>query len=147
MMTSPKNKRPIRVYFLAVVVICLAAWNGLRLGEAIFFWKTLVIYGAHPLYIGISGAVWLVTGLLIVWGFWAGKAWAWAVMLGGTICYTAWYWIDRLLLQKPHANWPFVLIADIIFLLMIFAILFSHSTRSFFKREAYERKPKTPTIT
>ena len=147
MMPFLRNKRPIHIVFLAILALWMAVWNGLRLAETIFFWNTLQNYGAHPLNIAISGAVWLITGLLLVWGLWMGKTWGWAAMLGGTTTYTAWYWIDRLVLQEPHANWPFVLIVNIVFMLIIFAILFSHQTRSFFKRYAYERKSKTPTIT
>ena len=141
MMPFPGIKRPIRVYLLAIFVLWLAAWNGLRLGETIFFWKTLGTYGARPLYIAISGAVWLITGLLLTWGLWRGKAWGWAGVLAATAGYTAWYWFDRLVLQQPHANWPFVLIADLVSLLVIFTILFSRRTRLFFKRDANERKP------
>jgi len=119
-------------------VVFAAAWNGLRLEQAIFFWKTLQAYGAHPLYIAISGAFWLITGLLLAWGFWLGKAWGWAAVLAGTTAYTAWYWFDRLVLQQPHSNWPFVLVANSLFLLIIFTILFSRRTRLFFKRDAYE---------
>jgi len=139
--------RPIRVTSVAIIVVFAAAWNGLRLGLTIYFWKTLEAYGAHPLYIATSGGVWLITGLLLAWGFWLGKAWGWAAALAGMVGYSAWYWFDRLVLQQPRANWPFVLVADIVFLLIIFAILFSRRTRLFFKRDAYERKPQTPTIT
>jgi hypothetical protein len=147
MMLFPKNNRPIRVDFLTIIVVWLAAWNGLRLGETIFFWNTLEKYGAHPLYIATSAAVWLIAGLLLAWGLWAGKTWGWAAMLGGTPGFTAWYWVDRLVLQKPHGNWPFVLIVNIIVVLIILAILFSRQTRNFFKRDAYERKPQNPPIT
>jgi hypothetical protein len=143
----PYEKTPLRVGFLGILVVWLAIWNGLRLGEAIFFWKTLENYGAHPVYIAISGAVWIISGLLLAWGLWLGKAWAWATMLGITAGYTAWYWFDRLVMQEPHANWLFVLIINIILLLLIFATLFSHQARSFFQRDAYERKSETPTIT
>jgi len=146
-MNSVKRSRSIGITLLVIFVFWLAVWNGLRLGETIFFWKTLEKYGSHPLYIAISGAVWLIIGLLVAVGLWLGKAWAWAATLGGTAGYTAWYWFDRLVLQKPRANWPFVLIVNIVFLLIIFTILFSRQTRSFFKRDAYERKPKAPTIT
>jgi hypothetical protein len=140
-------KRPFHVIFLAIIVVIYAVDNGLRLGETIFFWNTLEEYGAHPLYIVISGGVWLIAGLFLVWGLWQGKTWGWAAALVGTFGYTAWYWFDRLVLQKPHANWPFVLIANIVFLLLIFMILFSQKTRLFFQRDAYERKPETPKIT
>jgi len=142
-----RSKRPIRVYFLAIFILWLAAWNGLRLGETIFFWRTLETYGAHPLYIAISGGIWVVSGLLIDWGFFLGKAWGWAATLAGTLVYPAWYWFDRLVLQEPHANWPFVLVVNIVLILIIYSILLSRKTRLFFKRDVYERNLQTPTIT
>ena len=138
MTSSPEVKRLVRVIILAMLVLVVAIWNGLRLGETIFFWKTLEYYGAHPLYIAISGGVWLIIGLLLAWGLWLGKSWGWAGALGGTVGYSAWYWFDRLVLQQPHANWPFVLVANLVSLLVIFAILFSRRTRLFFKRDANE---------
>jgi hypothetical protein len=128
------------------MVMFSVVWNGLRLGETIFFWNTLEEYRAHPLYIAISGAVWLITGLLLVWGLWHGKAWGWSATLGGSVGYIAWYWFDRLGLQKPHANWAFVLLANFVFLLVIILIMLSRKTRRFFQRDAYERKSQTPSI-
>jgi hypothetical protein len=145
-MTDAKKTRPIGITVLSILVLWLAAWNGLRLGEATVFWKTLGEYGAAPLYISASGGVWLIAGLFLVWGLWKGKTWGWVSTFAGTIGYTAWYWFDRLVLQKPHANWPFVLVANIVLLLLILVILFSHPTRRYFQRDAYERKPETPTI-
>jgi high-affinity Fe2+/Pb2+ permease len=139
-------KQPIRVICLAIIVVLTAIWNGLRLGETIFFWKTLQTYGALPLYIAISGGIWLFAGLLLAWGLWSGKAWGWAAMLLGTVGYASWYWFDRLVLQKPHANWLFVLAANFVLLLIIFVILFSRRTREFYKRDENERKPQTPPI-
>jgi len=146
MMTRSEIKRPGRVVLLALAVSVFASWNGLRLGEAIFFWKTLAEYGAHPLYIAMSGGVWFIAGLLLAWGLWRGKAWAWLAAIGGAAGYGRWYWFDRLVLQKPHANWPFVLGASVIFLLFILIILFSRNTRRFFQRDAHERKSENPTF-
>ena len=146
MISSQAAKRPLRIIFLALVVLAVAIWNGLRLGETIFFWKTLEQYGAHPLYIAISGTLWILIGLVVFMGVWLGKTWGWAAALGGTVGYITWYWFDRLVLQKPHANWPFVLILTLVLLLIILMILISRKTRRFFQRDAYERKPQTPTI-
>jgi hypothetical protein len=140
-------KRPVRVACLAIIILFAVVWNGLRIGETIFFWKTLEKYGAHPLYITISGTLWLLIGLVVFMGVWLGKAWGWAAVLGGTVGYSTWYWFDRLVMQKPHANWAFVLIANLALLLIILMILMSHETKRFFKRDVYERKPQTPTIT
>jgi len=116
-------------------VFWLAAWNGLRLVEAIFFWKTLAEYGTHPIYIAVSGGVWLIAGLLLVWGLWLGKTWSWMAAFTGTAGYAAWYWFDRLVLQKTHANWPFALTATVVSLLIILPILSLRSTRLFFQRD------------
>jgi len=146
MTSSPEVKRFIRVIILALLVLAVAIWNGLRLGETIFFWKTLEHYGAHPLYIAISGGAWMIACFLLVRGLWLGKAWGWAAALVGSVGYSIWYWFDRFLLQKPHANWPFIMIIDFVFLLLIQSILLSRKTRCFFQRDTYERKPQTPTI-
>ena len=147
MNSSLAAKRPFCIIFLALVVLAVAIWNGLRLGETIFFWKTLEKYGVHPLYIAISGTLWLLFGLVVFMGVWLGKTWGWAAALVGTVGYFTWYWFDRLFMQKPHANWLFVLIASLVLLLIIIMILISHETRRFFKRDVYERKLQTPTIT
>jgi hypothetical protein len=68
MPNSETNFRPIRVTLLALLMLVIALWNGLRLGQAIFFWKTLQEYGASPWYIVISGGFWLLGGLALAWG-------------------------------------------------------------------------------
>jgi hypothetical protein len=139
--------RPIRISILAICILWFTGSNGLRLGEAIYFWKTLEEYRLSPLYISLSGGLWLTIGLTLVWGLWQGKAWARMAVTIGTILYTFWYWFDRLVLEKPHANWPFVLSANIILLLIFFSILFSQKSSLFYKRDVHERQPETPTAT
>ena len=134
-MAKIKRTRPLSVIILVMYAFWLAIWNGLRLGSAIFFWKTLADYGAHPLYIAISGGAWLITGLLLVWGLWRGETWGWKAAIGSTASYVVWFWFDRLVLQKPHSNWPFALTASVVSLLIILPILFLRRTRLFFQRD------------
>jgi hypothetical protein len=133
-MIKAKRTRPIGVIILLFSVFWLASWNGLRLGTAIFFWKTLTEYGAHPLYIAASGGVWLIAAFWLVWGLWQGKTWGWMAAFSGIAGYVAWYWLDRLVLQKPHANWPYALTATVVSLLIVLPILFLHNTRLYFQR-------------
>jgi hypothetical protein len=142
----PRRTRPYGVLILAFFSFSIAAWHGLRLGTDIFFWKTLVVYGANPLYITLSAVAWLVIGLFVFWSVWQGKAWGWMASLVFTASYTFWYWFDRLFLQKPHSNWPFSLSVTIIMVTLVVIILFTRTTRKFFHREDYERKPENPTI-
>jgi len=138
-MDSQKMSRPIRVTLLAVLIFSFTLFNGLRLAEAIYFWKTLLEYGTHPLYIALSGGAWLVAGLLLVWGLWQGRPWAWLGTIGGVLGYLTWYWIDRLFLQRPHSNSLYSLIATALFLFLVLLVLFSRRARWFFLREAHER--------
>lgn len=132
-MAVGRKVRPVGLLILTIFIFCLAAWNGFRLGETIFFWKTLAQYGAHPLYIAITGATWLIVGLFLVWSLWLGKSWGWVATLASLIGYTAWYWVDLLVLQGSHANWPFILIVNIVFLLLILLLLFWNKTKRFFQ--------------
>jgi hypothetical protein len=132
MIDHRRKTRPSRVTVLAVLSFCFTLWNAVRLGEDIFFWKILLEYGTHPLYIALSGGVWLIAGLFLTWGLWYGKKWAWLAAVIITLCYASWYWIDRLLLQRPHSNWLFSLIATGALLFIIFSILLSRRTKRFF---------------
>jgi hypothetical protein len=146
-MTDARISPPIRISILAICLLWFTGLNGLRLGEAIYFWKTLEEYRLSPFYISLSGGLWLIIGLMLVWGLWQRKAWGRIAVICGTAGYTFWYWFDRLVLQEPQANWPISLIANIILLLMIIYILFSRKTRLFYKRDVHERQPETPTTT
>jgi hypothetical protein len=146
-MFAEKKIRPFSVTILALFVFCLALWNGLRLGDALYFWKTLAVYNANPLYLSISGGVWLILGLFLAWNLWSGKIIGPVAGLLGALGYTAWYWFDRLFLQEPHSNWSFALIANFVLLLMILLILFSPRSKRFFGRDFYERYPPDPTST
>ena len=145
MMIEPKNpfwkmKRPLRITLLAVYSFFVACWNGLRVGSAIFYWKTLTEYGSYTLYITISGGIWLVTGFLISWGLLARKVWAWFAAAITTVIYGIWYWFDRLVFQKPHANWPFAVGATILLTAIPFSFLLSFRPRQSFLKDSNERK-------
>jgi len=139
-MSRINSRRPIGVTILAILIFLSACWNGLRLGAAIHFWTTLSEYGAHPLYEAISGGIWLAYGVLPTWGLWRGKAWARIATLGGAAGYGAWYWIDRLFLEQPHANWPFAIEVTAVILIFILFILFAPATRRFFRTDTHGRK-------
>jgi hypothetical protein len=133
------KSRSLGVTILAIFSFMLVGWNSLRLGEAIFFWKSLEEYGANPLYISVSGGLWLITGFIVFLGLWLGKRWGWMATIIVTAAYTSWYWLDRLFLQERHSNWCFTLITNIILLAIIYFILFLRNTKRYFIRAMYER--------
>jgi len=136
-----EDRRPTSVTMLAVIVLGLALWNGLRLMQAISFWSIIKEYHGDPgpLYVAICGGFWFLAGLSITWGLWHRKTWAWFGALGGVICYGFWYWFDRLVFQKPHSNWPFAL-ASTIFFISCFSIMIRRGVIQFFFQ-------KSPSIT
>jgi len=136
MTDSETNRRPIRVTLLALFILVIALWNGLRMIQAISFWPVLTEfqYELIPLYVTISGGVWFLIGAPTAWGLWRGKIWAWYATLGGLAGYASWYWFDRLVIKKPHANWPFALSITIMIIAVTLFILISPRTRSYFSK-------------
>jgi hypothetical protein len=132
-----ENRRPTGVTLLVLFVLGVALWNGLRLLQTIVFWSILKEYLAKPgpLYAAISGGVWFLGGLSIAWGLWQGKNWACFAALGGVASYGSWYWVDRLVLQTPHANWLFSLAITILLEGCSAFLLLSPKTRVYFLRK------------
>jgi hypothetical protein len=129
-----KNQKPTGVTFIELFVLGVALWNGLRLVQAIIFWSVLKEYQAEPgtLYIAISGGFWSLAALFILKGIWQGKTWAWVGTIGFAVGYGLWYWFDRLVLEEPHANWPFALAFTVLLVGLFAFILFSPKTRTYF---------------
>jgi len=137
-----KINRSWTLILLAVLMVLVALWNGLRLVQGAEFWSVLQEYNSHPgpLYQVISAGIWLGLGLATAWGIWQNKKWSWFTAIAGVIGYASWYWIDRQVLQEPHANWPFALGATLVFTLFSLSTLFSPKTRQTFLKDTYERK-------
>jgi hypothetical protein len=142
--TNGKNQRTNGISFLALFVLGVAAWNGVRLVQGIFLWTTLRQYGVYPgpAYISIGGGIWLLAGLITAWGLWRIKPWAWYAGTFSPLLYAIWYWFDRLIEQQPHANWPFTLSATLVILMVFTTIMFWPKTRNAFLKDNYERIPK-----
>jgi hypothetical protein len=127
-------KRPSGVTLLVLILALPAVSSVLRLSTALFFWKALEEYRASPLYIAISGGFWLLAALLLINGIWKGRIWACIGVIVGAIGYGSWYWLDRLVVQIPHANWLFALVLTILFAGFTFLILLRPKTRAYFNK-------------
>ena len=138
MMSKPR----FRVTLLLCLVLILTAWNAVRLWTAIAWQNVLNEFSTQPVssITAISGAIWMVAGIILLWSIWQKKAWAANLLLGATAGYTVWYWSERLIWQNPHPNWPFAVIVNLI---LIVFILFTRKTLT---KEAHERKIENPKI-
>ena len=135
-------KRPFSVTILLWLVLSLTAWSSLRFVSTILWWDTLLEFASPPgpLYIALSAGVWLIAGIGLLWGTWQAKVWTRYALLETGVGFTVWYWCDRLLVQVSHANWPFMLGATILLLIIVTICSVHPRTKAFFtKRENYVR--------
>jgi hypothetical protein len=134
-------KRPFGVTILLWLVLSLTAWSSLRLYSAIQWWDVLLEFASPPgpWYIAISGGIWLIASLALLWGLWQATAWIRYAFLGAGASFTVWYWSDRFLFQISNTNWLFALVTNILLLIILSVCVFVPSTKTFLsKREAHD---------
>jgi amino acid transporter len=136
------NRHPFRVTLLYWLVLILSAWNGLRLWTALAWQDVLNEFSASPppIVTAISGGVWVLVGIALLWAVGQKKPWAWILLIGAASVYSAWYWVERLAWQTPHPNRLFAVIVNLTGMLFI---LFSARLLS---REAHERNIENRTV-
>jgi hypothetical protein len=127
------------ITLLLWLVLIITAWNFVRLVTSITWRDTLETYAPRPgpLYIGITGAVWTILGLFLLWSFIQGARWTRLVLLISGFVYSVWVWVDKLFVQTQlRPNWPFNLVTTIIlFGFVIVVVLDPHNQIYFMKRE------------
>jgi hypothetical protein len=134
-------RRPKRVTLLAWALLGLSAWNALRLLQALRFWSVLSEYRARPapLYLALTGGVWMAAGGMLAAACLRGKVWAWPGACGFVLAYGLWYWLDRLLAQGPRPGVPLALALTLILLGLAALVLLSGRTRRFFGTGRHDR--------
>src|SRR4030042_4223594 len=74
---STRISRPASVTILAIGVLIITVINLVRLILSIRDWEFLASWpGVSPLYITLTGLIWTLTGLILLWGLWREKNWA-----------------------------------------------------------------------
>jgi hypothetical protein len=129
------RRRPLSVTILAIGVLIFAGINLTRFVVSIQQHEYLAsLLPISPYYLTISGLVWLVIGLILVWGIWSGRRWAVPATLAGALAYSLYYWVDRLLLaaDKPGYNWLFSAAANLLLLGMVYWALKNRKAKLFF---------------
>lgn len=142
-----RHKRPLNVTLFIGLVLSLTVWQIARIAASILWRDTLEKYASYPgpLYIGISGAVWALTGIFLLWSILRGERWTRPALLIASGLYAAWVWADRLFVQaQMRANWPFALMVTIFLLVYAAAVVLHPRNQIYFEREAYERESQNP---
>jgi hypothetical protein len=136
-------KRPFAVTTLLSVVLCLTVWNAIRLYAAISDWDALAEFAPRPgpIYIAATASFWIFSGL-VLFNFLrrpGARVPRFAAMY--VFGYTAWVWMDRLLLQQARPNWPFALSATFVFLAIFSVLLFDKNLRNYYlQRETHDQQ-------
>ena len=129
------------------MVLCLSAWGLLRLLGALRWWDVLAQFNASlcPAYLAITGAAWLVAGVVLFWSIWAGKRWAYLAIPISIFIWLAEYWLERIFFQDPRANLAFMIAITLAISVITLLITFNRRTKEFLqKSEDYEQPDQDP---
>jgi hypothetical protein len=80
-MPQKSSDRPLPVTILAVFVLCITSWNGIRIYSTLVNWQILRDFDANPVYILGTGFFWALAGLGLFWLFWEGRQFSFRAVL------------------------------------------------------------------
>jgi hypothetical protein len=137
------RKRPFGVTLLLWLVLCLSVWGVIRLLGALRLWDALNEFGARltPPYLSVTAVGWIVVGLVLLWGLFAGKPWIRLAIPAAIFVWLLEYWIERIFFESPRENLPFALIVSVLLLAVTFAGAYDRKTRRFFTRNEEHEQP------
>jgi hypothetical protein len=140
---SMLRKRPFGVTLLLWLVLSLSAWGALRLLATLRWWDVLNEFEARlsPLYLSITGAGWIVAGVVLLWGLFSAKLWFYRAILIAISLWLVEYWVERIFFESSRANWPFALIASILLFAITLLSAFNRRTKEFFIRSEDHEQP------
>jgi hypothetical protein len=99
------NKRPWSVTLLALGVLIITVINLIRFVLSIRFWGFLSSRsGISPIYLALTGFIWSVAGLILLWGLWKAKTWAPKLMQAIALTYALYYWLDHIFLMEHSVS-------------------------------------------
>jgi hypothetical protein len=127
------STQPLTVTILAIFVLFITSWNGIRAYSAIANWQVLKEFGANPVYLLATGLFWAITGLWLFRAIWKGYRYAFRAGLTTAGLYTLWYWCDRLIFQPAQApNIFFSIFMSVVFLAFFIITLCLPASKAFF---------------
>ena len=142
------QKRPFGVTLFLWMVLCLSAWGLLRLLATLRSWEVLERFNSRlsPQYLAITGAAWMVVGVVLLWGIWAGKRWVYLAIPISIFVWLAEYWLERIFFQDPRANLVFMIAITLVISGLTLLITYNRRTKEFLLRsEEHEQPDQDPT--
>lgn len=91
-----KPARPLVVTLLVILVLSITVLYTLRLYQALLLWGFLAtLPGVSPLYLALSGALWMGIGVLVILGLWTGNSLAPRATRIATLFFVIYNWLER----------------------------------------------------
>lgn len=135
--SNSRPKRPFAVTLLVIVVLSTTSLGWFGLGEILRHWDfipTLPLSIPGWYFVLLSVLLGLV-GLVLAYGLWFGRNWAWYAVQIVAVLFILSYWVDRLLFAQPvfiRERWPFVLGASVLFMSYVILVLRLPRSRRYF---------------
>ena len=125
------------------MVLCLSAWGAVRLFAALRWWNVLNEFGARlsPWYLSITGAGWVLAGIVLLWGVFSAKLWTIRAILAFVFVWIAQYWVERLFFESPRANTLFALLVTMLLFIVAFISASNRNTKEFFIQSEEHEHP------
>src|SRR5512140_2043494 len=142
------RKRPFGVTLFLWMVLCLSSWGLLRLLGTLRWWEVVDRFRSSlsPQYLALTGAVWMVAGIVLLWSIYAGKRWAYLALPLSIFIWLAEYWLERIFFQDPRANLSFMIAVTLAISALTLVITYNRRTKEFFlKSEEHEQPDQDPT--
>jgi hypothetical protein len=129
---------------MQVIFLALSLLGWVRLGQGLAGWSLQVELLGRPLagYLVLSGLLWGLLGLLVAGLLWRRSEMAIPAAWAGSIVYPLAYWLERfLLVRSPEewTNWPFMLGATLLWLLLAGWTLVRRQTRAYLAKEETQK--------
>jgi hypothetical protein len=134
--SHPPAKRPFLVTLPTALVLIMTSANLMRFAGSLSQWEFLsTLPRMSPVYLAVSGLIWTLVGLPLMWGLWRGHPQAPKATRIIALAYTAYYWLDRALLQSDppnRSNWVFMAGLTILLLVAVFWTFSRPAAKAFF---------------
>ncbi|MFN3491452.1 MAG: hypothetical protein ACK40V_04440 [Anaerolineales bacterium] len=129
--------RPISVTLTLWLVLILTIWNLIKAWTALAWRNILNEFSVSlmPEITAVISIIWVVIGMVLMWGILQKKVWSKKMLIGTAASYTLWFWSERFIWQHSQTNTVFAVSVNIILLIIIYLAA----------REAYERTIKNTT--
>jgi hypothetical protein len=124
----------------ALLYLLVAGFSLVRFARTLAQWSFLdtLPLSVPPLYLALTGLVWGLAALGVVYGLWMQKGWAPRYALGFTTAYFAYIWLDRAIFAaNPLSNVWFLAGTHVFILLFLWIAYRDRRIQTFFSERAH----------